>query len=191
LVLNTFAQNFDGFGSVVGKLLMHVTEHSISKACILLVYGEIWWKKENVVMEFVNQFLILEKQNTNWNKGIPHNWIRKESHTALLIIHRYITCEGRFSLVYLYHIRLLIHINGNYPLNLLYLLLKRLSKMSKRVKSHPATTKGSIFHQGLIRTLVVFSLNEFQRSQDWLIQSLKPDLQSTKFKTVKGKKSAK
>jgi hypothetical protein len=30
----TFAQNFDGFESVVGKLLMHVTEHSILKlAC--------------------------------------------------------------------------------------------------------------------------------------------------------------
>jgi hypothetical protein len=186
-----FAQNFDGFESVVGKLLMHVTEHSIAKACRLLVYGERWWKKENVVMEFVNQFLIPEKQNPNWNKGIPHRWVRKEWHTALLIIHRYITCEGRFSLVYLYHIRLLIHINGDYPLNLPYFLLKSLSKMSKRVQSHPATTKGSLFHQGLIRTLVVFSLNEVHKSWDWLIQSLKPDLQSTKSKTVKGKKPTK
>jgi hypothetical protein len=72
-----FAHNFDGFGFVVGKLLMHVIKHSIAKACKLLVYGERWWKKENVVMEFVNQFLILEKQNPNWNKGIPHSWVRK------------------------------------------------------------------------------------------------------------------
>jgi hypothetical protein len=68
--------------------------------------------------------LIPEKQNPNWKKGIPHSWVRKEWHTALLIIHRYITCEGRFSLVYLYHIRLLIHINGDYPLNLPYFYLK-------------------------------------------------------------------
>lgn len=40
----------------------------------------------------------------------------------------------------------------------------------------------------MIRTLVVFSLNEVQRSWDWLIQSLKPNLESTKSKTVKGKK---
>jgi hypothetical protein len=42
------------------------------------VYGERWWKKENVVMEFVNQFLIPEKKNPNWSKGIPHDWVRKE-----------------------------------------------------------------------------------------------------------------
>jgi hypothetical protein len=60
--------------------------------------------------------------------------------------------------------------------------------MSKRIRSHPATTKNNIFHQGLIKTLVVFSLNEVQRSWDWLIQSLKPNPQETKSKTVKEKK---
>jgi hypothetical protein len=54
----TFAQNFDGFEYVVVKLLMHVTEHSIAKSCRIPVYEEIWWKKENVVVEFVSQFLI-------------------------------------------------------------------------------------------------------------------------------------
>jgi len=63
--------------------------------------------------------------------------------------------------------------------------------MSKRIQSHPATSKSSLFHQGLIRTLVVFSLNEVQRSWDWLIQSLKPNLQATKFKNVKEKKPVK
>jgi hypothetical protein len=64
-------------------------------------------------MEFVNQFLILEKQNPNWSQGIPHIWVREEWHNALLIIQRYITCEGILSLVHLYHIRLLIHVNGD------------------------------------------------------------------------------
>jgi hypothetical protein len=60
-----FTQNFDGFEAIVGKLLMMVTEHSIARACKFPVGGERWWKKENVVMEFVNQFLIPEKQNPN------------------------------------------------------------------------------------------------------------------------------
>jgi hypothetical protein len=186
-----FAHNFDGFETVVGILFMHVTEHSIAKACKLPVYRERWWKKENLVMEFVNQFLILEKQNPNWSQGIPHSWVRKEWHIAMLIIHRYITCEGIFSLVHLYHIRLLVNVNGDYPLNLPYFLLKSLSKMSKRIQSHPATTMNSLFHQGLIKTLVIFSLNEVQRSWDWLIQSLKPKPQETKSKTVKEKKPGK
>jgi hypothetical protein len=184
-----FAQNFDGFEVVIGKLLMMVTEHSIARACKLPIGGERWWKKEHVVMEFVNQFLLPEKHNPNWKKGVPHSWIRKEWHIALIIIHRYITCEGRFSLVYIYHIRLLMHINGDYPLNLPYFLLKSLSKMSKRVQSHPATAKGSLFHQVLIKTLVVSSLKEVQRPWDWLIQSLNNDPQPSKSKKSKGKRS--
>jgi hypothetical protein len=56
-----FAHNFDVFEVIVGKLLMLVTEHSIAKSCRFPVGGERWWKKENVVMEFLNVFLILEK----------------------------------------------------------------------------------------------------------------------------------
>jgi hypothetical protein len=41
-LLMVFAHNFDGFEFVVGKILMHVTKHSIDKACRLPVYGEIW-----------------------------------------------------------------------------------------------------------------------------------------------------
>jgi hypothetical protein len=47
---------------MVGKILMHVTRHSIDKAYRLLVCGERWWKKENVFMEFVNHFLVPEKK---------------------------------------------------------------------------------------------------------------------------------
>jgi hypothetical protein len=89
-----FAQNFDGFETVVGKFMIHVTEHSIGTACRLSVYGERWWKKEMLPVEIVNQFLLPEHQSPNWSQGIPHNWMKKEWQTALMIIHRYITCEG-------------------------------------------------------------------------------------------------
>ena len=58
-----FAQNFDGFEVVIGKLLMLVTKQSIAKACKLAIGGERRWKKEHVVMEFVNQFLLPDKKN--------------------------------------------------------------------------------------------------------------------------------
>jgi hypothetical protein len=72
-----FAQNFDGFEVEIGKLLMLVTEQSIAKACRLVVGGERWWKKEHVVTEFVNQFLLPDKKNPDWRKGVPHSWIRQ------------------------------------------------------------------------------------------------------------------
>jgi hypothetical protein len=40
-----FAHNFNGFETMVGKLLMHVTKHSIAKEFNLPVYGKRWWKK--------------------------------------------------------------------------------------------------------------------------------------------------
>jgi hypothetical protein len=89
-----FAQNFDGFETVVGKFLIHVTEHSIGTACRLSVYGERWWKKEMLPVEIINQFLLPEHQSPNWSQGIPQNWMKKEWQTALMIIRRYITCEG-------------------------------------------------------------------------------------------------
>jgi len=109
----------------------------------------------------------------------------------MLIIHSYITCEGHFSLVHLYYIRLLIHVNGDYRINIPYLLLKILYNMSKRIQKHPAATNNSLFHQGLIKTLVIFSLNEVQRSWDWLIQSLKPKPREPKSKNSKEKKPRK
>jgi hypothetical protein len=44
-----FSHNFDGFKVEIKNLLMLVTEKSITKACRLVVGGERWWKKENVV----------------------------------------------------------------------------------------------------------------------------------------------
>jgi hypothetical protein len=82
-----------------------------------------------------------------------------------------------------------MHINGDYPLNLPYFLLKSLSKISKRVQYHPAIAKGNMFHQFLINTLVVSSLKEVQRPWDWLIQSLNNDPQPSKSKKAKGKRS--
>jgi len=56
-----FAHNFNGFELVIGKVLMLVTEHCIAKAYKFSIGGEWWWKKDHVVMEFVNQFLLPNK----------------------------------------------------------------------------------------------------------------------------------
>jgi hypothetical protein len=155
------------------------------------VYGERWWKKEEMPMEFVNQFLLPERQDPNWSQGIPQSWMKKEWQTALMVIHRYITCEGRFSLVHLYHIRLLMHLNGDIPLCFPFFLLKILSKMSKRIQSHPATASKSLFHQRLIKTLVMYALGEVQHPWDWLIESLELEEHKPKHKTSPKQKSKK
>jgi hypothetical protein len=66
-----FALNFYGHEVEIGKMLMLVTKQTISKACKLVVGGERWWNKEHVVIEFLNQFLLPDKQNPNWRRGVP------------------------------------------------------------------------------------------------------------------------
>ena len=66
-----FSLNFDCHEVKIGKMLMLVTEQTIAKACMLVVGGEIWWKKEHMVTKFVNQFLLPKKQNPDWRRGIP------------------------------------------------------------------------------------------------------------------------
>jgi hypothetical protein len=128
------------------------------------MYGERWWKKEMLHADLVNQFLVPEHQNPNWSQGIPQKWLKEEWKSVLEAIRRYITCEGRFSVVHCYHIILLMHLNGDIPLCFPFYLLKRLTKMSKRVQTHPATAGKSLFHQGLIKTLVLYALRELQLS---------------------------
>jgi hypothetical protein len=80
-----------------------------------------------------------------------------------------------------------MHLNGDYPLNLPYFLLKILTKMSKRVQSLSSNAKSNLFHQVLIKTLVVSTLREIQKPWSWLMQSLNPNPQSSKQK--KGKRN--
>jgi hypothetical protein len=59
--------------------------------------------------------------------------------------------------------------------------------MSKRVQSLSTNAKRSLFHQVLIKTLVMFALRELQKPWSWLMQSLNPNTQSNKPKKGKGK----
>jgi hypothetical protein len=168
-----FSQNFDGLETMVGKVLIHVTEHSIRTTCRLSMYGERWWKKEEMPMKIFNQVLLLEHQDPNWSQGIPHRSLKKEWKNSLMVIHMYIIYEGCFSFVQIYHIRSLMHLNySGIPLCIPLFLLKISTKMPKIIQSNPATASKSFFHQRLIKVLVMYALDEVNHSWDWLIESL-------------------
>ena len=76
----------------------------------------------------------------------------------------YITCEVRFATVFRYHLRFLLHINGETKLNLPYYLLKSIEKMIARVRNHPEHRSHSVFRHGLIRILINYELGKTCRS---------------------------
>jgi hypothetical protein len=55
-----------------------------------------------------------------------------------------------------------MHLSGNIEHNLPYYLLRSLTKMSRRVQGHHESAHKSLYHQGLIKLLVTFSLEELE-----------------------------
>jgi hypothetical protein len=87
---------------------------------------------------------------------MPISTLKPRWHNLLVIMKQFVTCEGRYGLVFLYHLRLLMNFMG-YPLNILHYFLCSLYKMSKRYKCEKDDS--SLFHHGLIRIIVVHHLN--------------------------------
>lgn len=79
---------------------------------------------------------------------------------------RYITCEGRFSIAHLYQMRLLTHISGDDPLDLVHYLYNSLLKMSKRYQKQPLSSPQYVYHHGLIKILVQHQLSKKGKSWD-------------------------
>jgi len=58
-----FAQNFDGYQTQVGDVIIHVMKHFIDIACSLPIGGERWFKKGKLSTKMCNQFLAAEHQS--------------------------------------------------------------------------------------------------------------------------------
>jgi hypothetical protein len=77
----------------------------------------------------------------------------------------YITFEGRYCRVMIYHLKLMNHFTGRTPLNLPYYIYRSLKKMAYQVQEKPRKVKGRLFHHGLI-TLMVCELLK-RRNRKW------------------------
>jgi hypothetical protein len=76
-------------------------------------------------------------------------------YDLLMIIKQFVTCEGRYGFVFLFHLRLLMVFMG-FELSLPHYLHRSLFKMAKRYKRSQADT--SLFHVGLIKMVLVYEL---------------------------------
>jgi hypothetical protein len=65
-----------------------------------------------------------------------------------------------------------MHLSGDREINLPYYLLKSLTKMVRRVQGHPESSHTIMYHQGLIKLLVTFSLGELKIPWDYLLKSV-------------------
>jgi hypothetical protein len=157
-VAQDFAHTFDGFRAKVGDVQLEITEDFISRATRLPLKGEKWFK--NAKIEDVPWSLFMaSRKSTCCTKGIPIAFLKPRWHSLVLILKQFVTCEGRYGLVFLYHIRLLMIFIG-FELNMPFYLLMSLYKMSKRYKRQSINSLSSLFHHRLVKILLVSHLSQ-------------------------------
>jgi hypothetical protein len=156
-----FTLSFDGCRAKVGDIQLEVTEDFLSQATGLPASGQRWFK--NAKVEEVPWTLFFTSRKINGcDKGMPVSLLKARWHGLLAVLKQFVTCEGHFGLVFLYHLRLLMIFIG-FPLNMPYYLWRSLYKMAKRYKKKRLDS--SLFHHGLIRIMLVHQLK--LQNDDW------------------------
>ena len=111
-----------------------MTPESISLATGIPRGGEEWFKGTKFTMQGCEEFLKQVHRGVDLTNGIPRSYMKENYAKLLMIIKKYFTCEGRFHMVYSYHLRLLLHFLGKRSLDLPFFLYKSLVNMLDRVQ---------------------------------------------------------
>ena len=94
----------------------------------------------------------------NWVNGVARSWLKSPWDELAYLVQKYVTCEGQFNLVFLYHISILQHLNQEKLMDMPYYLLHSLKKMSMQVKKNK-NKEMSMYHHDFIKMLVEHELN--------------------------------
>lgn len=105
-ITKSFARSFDGIEVEIGDIKFAVTESFIREETELPRQGEIWFKNKEfhgeswkVILRNLGMDVIV------FRKRIPILALKNKWGNMLLILQKFITCEGRFGFMYVYHIR--------------------------------------------------------------------------------------
>lgn len=100
-----------------------------------------------------------------FKKGIPSTTLKSKWRNLLLAIQKFITCEGIFSGTFFYHICLMMHFLEGNEINLPYLLLNSLKKMTGNTQRKIQSIENTMCHHGLIKMLIESHLKSI--GDDW------------------------
>ena len=119
-VAQEFALTFDGCKAKISDVQLEVTEEFLSQATGLPAVVHKWFKNAKVE-EVPWTLMFTSRKITSFDRGMPISSLKPRWHDLLAIVKQFITCEGRFRLVFLYHLCFLMSFIG-FPLNMPYFL---------------------------------------------------------------------
>lgn len=131
----------------------------ISEATGILDVGEKWNKGQDIDREYYEPY-IKARYKEKMKRVFPFKFLEDRFAPLMKIIIKYFTCEGRFSQLYAYHIRLLMYFTRIRMMNIPYFMFRNIEKMAHIVKRKPYPQQlYSIFHYSLIKIVVLHQLN--------------------------------
>ena len=159
-VAEAFALTYDGRKATIGKEEFLVDEALIAEITELPRTGECWFKTTVPAEVEFRSYLKPEHRSLSWKENVPMSFLEIQWQYLLKAIIAYITCDGRYKRVMVYHFKLLNHFTGRSPINLPYYFHKSLTKMYHQVKAEPSKIAGRLSHHGLITLIVKESLRK-------------------------------
>ena len=122
--------------------------------------GEKWFKHVSLDLNHYQPFL-KPRYQADCKTIFPFSHILERYAPLMKVIMKYFTCEGRFSRLYSYHIRILMHFTSAKLLHLPYYLYRSIYKMSYIVQKRPPSQQmQSLFHHSLIKMIVLHHLEQ-------------------------------
>jgi hypothetical protein len=98
-----FTQTFDGYKVKVGDIQLEVTEEFVSDATWLPSTGQKW-SKNSKIKEVPWSLFMTSRKIDCCEKGIYVSLLKVRWHGLLSVLKQFVTCEGHYGLVFLYHI---------------------------------------------------------------------------------------
>ena len=157
-VTRQFALTFKEIVAHIGDIRLEIYEYFIAKATNQPQRSERWFKMKEVNKEKLKSFLLPLPEGFDDKNGYLVKYVQPQWEMIFHMIIHYITCDGRYSSVPFYHLRILMAFKGS-KLILPYFLFKSLQKMAIAVQSTIAEQDRYIFHRGLVKVLVQYQLS--------------------------------
>lgn len=128
-----------------------------------------WYKAQDLDEHYYEPYIKSRYRNEK-KRTFPSRFLEDKYAPMVRIIMKYFTCEGRFSRLYTYHIRLIMHFKRVKMLNNAYLLFRNIEKMAYIVQKNPYPQQmRSIYQYSLIKMIVLHHLNLLNISWDTFI----------------------
>jgi hypothetical protein len=125
-----FAQNLQEDHSVVEGVRIYVTEEDITEVSGLPIDDTRMFSRKHIIRNVQQNFFLPEKRIELKGRGVQLSSLPPPWPEVARFIKHYLTCEGRYQVVYQHKFLLLSHLRHNRRVNIPYYLLGCLKNMA-------------------------------------------------------------